>query len=96
MYRRATVLELKALPQHLKYAYLGSSDMLPIIIVAHICKEKEQQLLSVMKAHEKAIGWTIAYIRGISLSFCMHKIVLEEASKIFVPTKAKPCDEIGC
>lgn len=30
------MLKLKALPQHLKYAYLDSSETLPIIIVANL------------------------------------------------------------
>ncbi|XP_070040742.1 uncharacterized protein [Nicotiana tomentosiformis] len=30
---------------------------------------------------KKAIGWTLADIRGISPAFCMHKIILEEDSK---------------
>ncbi|BBN70458.1 transposable element gene [Prunus dulcis] len=43
-------LELKPLPNHLKYAYL-------------------------------ALGWTIADIKGISPSMCMHRILMEEDSK---------------
>lgn len=34
-----------------------------------------------MKAHQKAIGWTIANTRGISPNFFMHKIVIEEGSR---------------
>ncbi|XP_022158578.1 uncharacterized protein LOC111025032 [Momordica charantia] len=74
-------LELKALPQHLKYAYLEASNMLPIIIAANLTTEKENELLAVLKEHWKAIGWTIAYIVRISPSYCMHKIVLEENCK---------------
>ena len=29
-------LELKALPEHLKYAYLGGKDSLPVIIASHL------------------------------------------------------------
>ena len=31
-----------------------------------------------LKKYKKAIGWTIADIKGISPSICMHKILLEE------------------
>ena len=31
--------------------------------------------------HKMAIGWIIAYIEGISLSTCMHRILLEEGAK---------------
>ncbi|XP_075098010.1 uncharacterized protein LOC142175325 [Nicotiana tabacum] len=33
---------------------------------------------STSREHKKAIGWTIADIKGISPSFCMHKIFLED------------------
>ncbi|XP_022143500.1 uncharacterized protein LOC111013378 [Momordica charantia] len=38
-------LVLKAVPKHMKYAYLGASNMLPIIIVAYLIVEKENELL---------------------------------------------------
>ena len=31
-------LELKVLPEHLKYAYLGGRETLPVIIVSHLTK----------------------------------------------------------
>ena len=31
-----------------------------------------------LKCHKKAIGWTLVDIQGISPSYCMHKIRLEE------------------
>lgn len=41
--------ELKALPQYLKYAYLGSSETLPIITVANIPEEKEEELMNMLR-----------------------------------------------
>ena len=38
-------------------------------------------MLKVLKAHKKAIAWTIADIKGISPSICMHKILMEEDYK---------------
>ena len=35
----------------------------------------------VIKDHKRAIGWTLADIPGISHSFCMHRILLEEDAK---------------
>ena len=46
--------------------------------------EQEETLLSVLKGFKRAIGWTIADIKGISPSFCMHKILLEDEKKGFV------------
>ncbi|XP_070013108.1 uncharacterized protein [Nicotiana sylvestris] len=40
-----------------------------------------EQLLDVLKEHRKAIGWTIADIRGIPPGICEHKIQLENDTK---------------
>ncbi|KAL7584627.1 uncharacterized protein LOC111921322 [Lactuca sativa] len=45
-------LELKVLPQHLKYAYLGDNETLPVIISTHLTKCEEQQLLKVLREHK--------------------------------------------
>ena len=34
-----------------------------------------------LREHKRAIGWTIADIRGISPSFCMHKILMNDEYK---------------
>ncbi|KAL5555585.1 hypothetical protein UlMin_037821 [Ulmus minor] len=75
------VLEMKPLSSHLRYAYLGDSSTLPVIISASLTKELEAQLLEVLKKFKKAIGWTLADIKGISPSFCLHKILLENNEK---------------
>ena len=72
------ILELKPLPSHLRYAYLGESETLPVIISALLTRDQEQELLAVLKKFKKALGWTIADIKGISPAICMHKILLEE------------------
>ena len=74
-------LELKQLPSHLKYAYLGADSTLPVIVAQSLNQEQEEKLLRVLREHKRAIGWTLADIKGISPSFCMHKILLEEGSK---------------
>ena len=37
-------LELKALPKHLKYAYLGGRETLPVIIGFHLTRQQEDSL----------------------------------------------------
>ena len=37
--------------------------------------------MQILKEHKTAIGWTIADIKGISPSTCMHRILLEEGAK---------------
>jgi len=65
----------------LKYAYLERDGKLPVIIFALLTDEQEQKLLQVIKDHKRAIGWTFVDIPGISPSFCMHRILLEEDAK---------------
>ena len=74
-------LELKPLPSHLKYAFLEKSGKLPILISAFLTESEEEKLLKVLRNHKRAIGWTIADIRGISPSICTHKILMEEEHK---------------
>ncbi|KAI5328130.1 hypothetical protein L3X38_027526 [Prunus dulcis] len=74
-------LELKPLPSHLKYAYLGANETLPVIIAASLTSHEEDSLIEVLKEHKTALGWTIADIKGISPSMCMHRILMEEDSK---------------
>ncbi|XP_071734296.1 uncharacterized protein [Rutidosis leptorrhynchoides] len=56
-------LELKPLPSHLKYAFLGTNGTLPVIITSDLT------------------GWTIADLKGISPSVCMHRIVTDPEVK---------------
>ncbi|XP_075086136.1 uncharacterized protein LOC142168868 [Nicotiana tabacum] len=74
----APKLELKPLPSHLRYTYLGVSESLPVIILSLLSHVQEDKFMRVLREHKGAIGWTIADIKGISPSFCMHKILLEE------------------
>ncbi|KAL4272977.1 hypothetical protein GQ457_13G016720 [Hibiscus cannabinus] len=72
------VLELKPFPEQLKYVYLGNDDTLPVIISSKLQHEQEKQLINMLARHKKAIGWTIADIKGISQAICSHKFLLEE------------------
>ncbi|XP_057740042.1 uncharacterized protein LOC130957193 [Arachis stenosperma] len=76
--------ELKPLPSHLKYVFLGEAEALPVIINSSLNMEEETSLIEVLRAHKIALGWTIENIKGISPAICMHKILLEEESKPIV------------
>ncbi|KAJ9183359.1 hypothetical protein P3X46_007223 [Hevea brasiliensis] len=78
---QAPVLELKPLPEHLKYVYLGDNETLPVIILSNLTKIQEDRLIRVLRLQKEAIGWTIADIKGISPSVCMHRILLEDEAK---------------
>ena len=68
----APKLELKTLPDNLKYVFLGENETLPIIIACNLSSLQEEKLIRVLKDHRTSIGWTIADIKGISPSTCMH------------------------
>ncbi|KAK8564490.1 hypothetical protein V6N12_036613 [Hibiscus sabdariffa] len=74
-------LELKTLPEQLKYVYLGMNNTLPVIISSKLQPEQEEKLTTVLRQHRQALGWSIADIKGISPTICMHKILLEENHK---------------
>ncbi|KAH9726990.1 hypothetical protein KPL70_008483 [Citrus sinensis] len=78
---QAPKIELKPLPSHLKYMFLGDDETLPVIISSKLSTLEEEKLIRVLRDYKKAIGWTIADIKGISLSTCMHRILLEEDAK---------------
>ena len=78
---RPPKLELKPLPSHLKYAFLGEEETLPIIISSSLESDQEIKILDILRTHKTAIGWTIADIKGISPLICTHMIHLEEDVK---------------
>ena len=65
-------IEQKPLPSHLKYAYLGNSSTLPVIISASLIAIEEDKLLRVLRDHKNALGWSLADLKGIRPSMCMH------------------------
>jgi hypothetical protein len=42
---------------------------------------QEEKLVKLLCDHKTAIGWTLADIKGISPSMCMHHILLEDNEK---------------
>ena len=78
---QAPTLELKPLPDHLKYAYLGDNETLPVIVSASLSPSQEEKLVRVLQEHKEAIGWTLADIKGISAATCVHRILLEDGAK---------------
>ncbi|CAN6547334.1 unnamed protein product [Malus baccata var. baccata] len=79
---QAPILELKPLPSHLKYIFLGENETLPAIISSSLMAQEEEKLLRVLKEFKSALGWTLADIKGISPTTCMHHIFLEEGAKL--------------
>ena len=75
---RPPQLEQKPLPSHLRYAYLAEFSTLPVIISASLTVVEEEKLLRVIRDHKDAIGSSLADLKGISPSMCMHRILLKD------------------
>ncbi|KAK8504669.1 hypothetical protein V6N12_046918 [Hibiscus sabdariffa] len=78
---QAPQIELKELPKHLKYAFLGDGETLPVIISNKLSTEEEKELIHVLRNYKEAIGWTVADIKGLNPSTCIHKIKVVEDAK---------------
>ena len=78
---RPPKLVLKPLPSHLKYAFLGVEETFLVIISSSLELDQENKLLEILRTHRTDLGWTIAYIKGISPLTCTHRIHLEEDVK---------------
>nr|GFA38551.1 reverse transcriptase domain-containing protein [Tanacetum cinerariifolium] len=71
-------VELKELPPHLKYPFLGDNGKWPVIIAKDLSSNEKTALINVLKTQKKAIAWKLTNIKGIDPEFCSHKILLEE------------------
>nr|GEX31062.1 reverse transcriptase domain-containing protein [Tanacetum cinerariifolium] len=71
-------VELKDLPPHLEYTFLGDNNKWPVIITKDLSVDEKSALLKVLKSRKQAIAWKLTDIKGIDPEFCSHKILLEE------------------
>ena len=49
-------LELKTLPKHLKYIFLGEQETLSVIIRSHLTDREEENLMSILTKNREFIG----------------------------------------
>ena len=61
--------------------FLEEGGHKPIIISNSLSTMEEEKLIQVLKANKGAIGWAISDLKGISPSYCMHKILMEQDFK---------------
>jgi len=52
-----------------------------MIIASYLTKQKEEDLLAVLRENQEAIGWTMDDKKGISPSIVQHQIHLTEEAK---------------
>ena len=80
-FKQPPKMEKKPLPIHLRYAYLGDASTLPVIILASLTAAEEDKLLRVLRDHKDELGWSLADLKRIRPSMCMHQILLEDGHK---------------
>ncbi|GJS66623.1 reverse transcriptase domain-containing protein, partial [Tanacetum coccineum] len=73
--------ELKDFPNHLEYAYLHGDKSFPIIISFELSDKEKSSLLQVLEKRKGAIAWKMLDIKGISPSYCIHNILMEDDFK---------------
>nr|GEW70977.1 hypothetical protein [Tanacetum cinerariifolium] len=71
-------VELKELPPHLEYAFMGDNEKWPVIIAKDLNVNEKTALINVLKSRKKTIAWKLTDIKGIDPELCSHKILLEE------------------
>ena len=69
------------MPKHLKYAYLVEQDTLPVIVTSDLTGEQEEDLMTILRKHREAIGWTMTDIKGLSPAIIQYRIHLNEEAK---------------
>nr|GFA96395.1 reverse transcriptase domain-containing protein [Tanacetum cinerariifolium] len=82
-------VELKELPPHLEYAFLGDNGEWPVIIAKDLSSKEKTDLINVLKTQKKDIAWKLTDIKGINPEFCSHKILLEEEHSLKVQSQRR-------
>ena len=52
-----------------------------MIIFASLTAIEEDKLSRVLREHKNTLGWSLADLKGIHPSMCMHRILLEDGQK---------------
>ena len=63
----APKLQLKSLPEKLKYAFLGKEQTYHVVISSTLTSDQEGKLLTILKKYKNAIGWTLNDIKALIL-----------------------------
>ncbi|GJT87990.1 hypothetical protein Tco_1069707 [Tanacetum coccineum] len=74
-------LKLKELPLHLEYAFLSNDQEFLVIISSLLNPQEKESLLKVLTKYKAALAWKVSDIKGISPSFFIHKILMEDNFK---------------
>ena len=79
----SSFLDMKLLPNTLKYVFLGLNETFPVIHTNDLNSDQESQVLDLLRENQEALGWTLGDIHCISPTIVQHRIHLED--------NVKPC-----
>jgi hypothetical protein len=77
-------VDLKPLPNGLKYEFLGPYKTYPVFVSDEFSPEENEKLLNLLQKHRKVIGYSINDLKGLSPAFCTHRIPMEDHCKLVV------------
>jgi hypothetical protein len=77
-------VDLKPLPKGSKYKFLDPDKTYPVIVSDNLNPEENETLLILLKNHRKVIGYSINNLKGLSPTFCTHRIPMEDQCKPIV------------
>ncbi|CAA7041261.1 unnamed protein product [Microthlaspi erraticum] len=72
---KAPKVDLKPLPEGLRYAFLGENSTYPVIVNSDLEPEQLSALLVELRKYRKAIGYTLDDIKGISPDLLMVNVL---------------------
>ncbi|XP_058774527.1 uncharacterized protein LOC131648820 [Vicia villosa] len=75
-------LDLKPLPNTLRYEYLDDELKKPVIVNAELGATETEKLLQVLRKYPSTLGYNIADLKGISPSRCMMSIFADYMDNI--------------
>ena len=70
-------IELKVLPDGLRYAFLNGDTQTPVIISSHLSDEEMAELLAILEKHRPVFGYSLEDLKGISPALCTHRITID-------------------
>jgi hypothetical protein len=73
--------KLKPFPQGLKYQFLEDTNKYLVIVSTNLSGEEEDKLMTVLKKHRKAFGYSMDNLKRISPTIATHRIFLEEGAQ---------------
>jgi hypothetical protein len=82
-------VDLKPLPKGLKYEFLGPDKTYPVIVSDELSPKENEKLLNLLKKHRKVIGYSINDLKGLSPTFCTHRIPMEDQCKPIVDHQSR-------